>query len=706
LCIAACVGVFACVGAAQCPPGQAGNVYDGTGADSTSASSQNLPNAFSSADNITVGAAGDITTLCFWGRYQSTNLPATNVEQFRVTFYADGGGFPSSTVFAGPFTLNQAGGNLSVRAALANPALGFVWSATFPAGAVHLGAGQCVWMEILGDTPGAVFADRFRWNLLNPTGVAPFKDGHCVQRDNAASAGYSQASRLPFDLAWATNLTAAPAGCQLPPAANSLCSGATPLAQPTTAVPVTMTGIDSARGQLVPTIPCKGLSVSGPGLWYSVVGNGTTYTFSTCGGTTYDTVVGVYCGSCTGSDNSGLNCVASNDSAAGACTGGPDPSMVSWPTTSGLTYLICVYGYEQATGTLAIRLETDGVQAATHPACVSDFCPVDLTGIPPANFESDACGAETNGVDCDDVNVRTIVIGQTYAGTIQTDGPNRDRDFWEVSGLQPNSFYRLTGAAEIPAIFFTFDGPCAHGSSLGNLSVAEVFTYCDALDTIWQTDGSGVGRVMVTTNEFYGLPCSLNRNHYKFKLEYAPPGSCCQPAQACVIGPQSTCNQVPGSVWTLGRTCAPTDPCFGACCTGSSCAVIAVTSCTGGGTVFFPGATACSPTTCLPPGVCCRGATCNTSILLQGNCTVTGGTAGAAFVVSSSCNAAPVSMTPCCFANYNKINGITVQDIFDFLTDWFSGSPYARVGSNGATGVLTVQNIFDFLSNWFAGGCT
>ena len=44
--------------------------------------------------------------------------------------------------------------------------------------------------------------------------------------------------------------------------------------------------------------------------------------------------------------------------------------------------------------------------------------------------------------------------------------------------------------------------------------------------------------------------------------------------------------------------------------------------------------------------------------------------------------------------------GITVQDIFDFLTAWFAASPSADFsGTNG----ITVQDIFDFLGAWFTG---
>ncbi len=103
-------------------------------------------------------------------------------------------------------------------------------------------------------------------------------------------------------------------------------------------------------------------------------------------------------------------------------------------------------------------------------------------------------------------------------------------------------------------------------------------------------------------------------------------------------------------------------------------------------------------------GVCCRGATCSTTVS-QASCTASG-MAGASFVpASSNCNAGGSTIAPCCYADYNKVNSITVQDIFDYLNDWFAGSNFAIVAGNGASGSLTVQAIFDYLNAWFAGGC-
>jgi hypothetical protein len=109
-----------------------------------------------------------------------------------------------------------------------------------------------------------------------------------------------------------------------------------------------------------------------------------------------------------------------------------------------------------------------------------------------------------------------------------------------------------------------------------------------------------------------------------------------------------------------------------------------------------------------PTGVCCRGATCSTSITSPAACSASipaGSVAGAYFATTgSTCNGGSTT-SPCCYPDYNKVGGITVGDIFDFLNDWFAGSKFANPGGDGVHGALSVQNIFDYLNAWFAGGC-
>jgi hypothetical protein len=53
-----------------------------------------------------------------------------------------------------------------------------------------------------------------------------------------------------------------------------------------------------------------------------------------------------------------------------------------------------------------------------------------------------------------------------------------------------------------------------------------------------------------------------------------------------------------------------------------------------------------------------------------------------------------------CAADFNQSGGVTVQDIFDFLTAWNADLAAADFNQSGG---VTVQDIFDFLAAWNAG---
>jgi hypothetical protein len=156
--------------------------------------------------------------------------------------------------------------------------------------------------------------------------------------------------------------------------------------------------------------------------------------------------------------------------------------------------------------------------------------------------------------------------------------------------------------------------------------------------------------------------------------------------------------------WNLGFTFVA-DP--GACCTAGACSLTAdAAACASGGGSFRGTGTTCSPDPCA--GVCCRGCTCTTAYASPSECQAATSTAssagpGWAFLTSATACTSP---SPCCYGNYNHNATLEVQDIFDFLNDWFAGKRIAIVGGDGTTGTLAVQNIFDFLNAWFAGGCT
>jgi hypothetical protein len=199
-------------------------------------------------------------------------------------------------------------------------------------------------------------------------------------------------------------------------------------------------------------------------------------------------------------------------------------------------------------------------------------------------------------------------------------------------------------------------------------------------------------------------------------------GACCytaigQTCLICTIQPETKCSQVnngglAGTFAGLGSVCSPTPGCalaVGACCVFTSCSLTCAADCTSNLGTYHGDGTSCSPgDPCTPSGVCCRGATCTTGVASGAACTASlngDALAGATFSSTPACNIGGSTISPCCYADFNKLNGLSVQDIFDFLNDWFAGSKFAHTGGDGAAGSLTVQNIFDFLNAWFGGGC-
>jgi hypothetical protein len=100
-----------------------------------------------------------------------------------------------------------------------------------------------------------------------------------------------------------------------------------------------------------PVAVCGGMTVSGiNGIWYRTTGTGDFFRVSTCNGTTFNTKVAVYSGSC-----GTLNCVASNDDLAGCGSG--LQSEVSWQSVSGTDYFILVGGLGGVQGIFQLKLE-------------------------------------------------------------------------------------------------------------------------------------------------------------------------------------------------------------------------------------------------------------------------------------------------------------------------------------------------------------
>ncbi|MCC6320679.1 MAG: matrixin family metalloprotease [Phycisphaerales bacterium] len=170
-------------------------------------------------------------------------------------------------------------------------------------------------------------------------------------------------------------------------------------------------------------------------------------------------------------------------------------------------------------------------------------------------------------------------------------------------------------------------------------------------------------------------------------------GTCCDAGGSCTFVFREDCGQ--GAAWTPGGACSP-NPCAqptGACCAaGGSCLVTEQSECAG----TWMMALSCSPSPCPDAmGACCVGTTC--TVGSPASCA----TASGQYQGDASACGQVGNPTTCCPANFNGQSGVTVQDIFDFLTAYFSADPSADVNQSED---VTVQDIFDFLALYF-GGC-
>jgi hypothetical protein len=162
----------------------------------------------------------------------------------------------------------------------------------------------------------------------DPVGV-DFTQGFGPQPGNVIRASLAAAPCL------------SPCGGPVVPA-NDLCTNAAPISCGQTLNGTTTNATFDNVGTCVTTN-------TGPGVWYSFVGGGTTTTLSTCNQATFDTKISVFNGSC-----GSLSCVAGNDD-GGGCSG--FTSEVSFPTVAGVTYYVLVHGFGTAEGDFSLTME-------------------------------------------------------------------------------------------------------------------------------------------------------------------------------------------------------------------------------------------------------------------------------------------------------------------------------------------------------------
>jgi hypothetical protein len=138
--------------------------------------------------------------------------------------------------------------------------------------------------------------------------------------------------------------------CSVSAPPNDLCTGALPIACAGTVTGTTVGATLDAVGT------CGTALNTAPGVWYTFVGNGQSTTLSLCTGTSYDSKIGVFTGTC-----AALVCVTGNDDFCGL------QSSVTFPTTLGTTYYVLVTGFGTASGAFTLNM-------TCVPPIANDIC--------------------------------------------------------------------------------------------------------------------------------------------------------------------------------------------------------------------------------------------------------------------------------------------------------------------------------------------
>jgi hypothetical protein len=478
--------------------------------------------------------------------------------------------------------------------------------------------------------------------------------GVCSVTTQAACAG-----------AWTLAGICSPNPCPPVVPANDTCAAAATLS-----LGVTATGTNlgaTTDTTIVDTTICGQGSAANSSLdvfWTFTAPATANYTVDTCG-STFDTVLTVH-SACPATD---ANKIACNDDSSlnTACASGNLQSRIPSVTlTAGATYTIRVAGFNGATGAVSVTINPVtplGACCAITGCSPTDAANCAASFIPAAVCSPYPCPAPVND-QCSGalpLSLGVPVSATSLAATTDT------------TIVDTTICGQATAASSSADVFWSFTAPATATYTVDTCgsafdTVLTVHSACPATDAnkIACNDDSGINTPCANSGLSSRIPSvTLSAGStYTIRVAGYNGGSGTYVLQVNLINP------------------------IGACCNLAACSVTDAPNCPN---TFTVGA-ACSPNSCLAiTGACCTGTHCTLATIP--------GCAGVFQGFGVLCGA-PDNPTTCCPANFNQVDGINVQDIFDFLSAWFSGQPAADFNHVGG---INVQDIFDFLAAWFAG---
>ena len=165
-----------------------------------------------------------------------------------------------------------------------------------------------------------------------------------------------------------------------------------------------------------------GVFINAPGIWYSIIGDGSLLEASTCDAADYDTQISVFSGSC-----DSLVCVGGNDDSF-PCNG--NSSVFNWQSVENEVYYILVHGFAGLSGTFDLTL-----------SCIT--CPEPVMSI--TDLSDDAITLDWTPATPGSEFILEYGLGgfipgngTTVTGTTSIDGPT-----YTIDGLDPITNYSV-----------------------------------------------------------------------------------------------------------------------------------------------------------------------------------------------------------------------------------------------------------------------
>lgn len=201
--------------------------------------------------------------------------------------------------------------------------------------------------------------------------------------------------------------TCTPNNCPQPPP-NDNCATAAALGVPGSVIVDNSLATDDTQS----TTTC-GTGSLNQAVWYTVVGDGTTFTASLCnpGGNYSDTKIQVWCNSCTQPV-----CIGGNDDFAGCAISGLR-SEVSWCTAPGQTYYIAIGGFSSNAGVMELSV-SGGAACGSPMSCAPQYC----TAAPSSSIDSLCNRVVFNTIDNTSGNTCATYTNFTAINTTVTPG--------------------------------------------------------------------------------------------------------------------------------------------------------------------------------------------------------------------------------------------------------------------------------------------